>query len=363
MTNLTEVRRVWHSINTAIAHFLHRAPPVHTPCMEDALTVLIRAMEYLNPPSAILDASLLQCLIILSPHANNPSSLLSRFVSKRSISKGSLESFSECVREHINHKIHKNQTVHDSIAIIEESYHDSRLKEKNIAARLGVRASTLSVAFIKRTGVPLHLYLRNTRLHHASHLLRHTDRTIKEVWSSVGYNFASNFDHDFKRHFGITPRAYRVSNTGRTGAVGPAAPPSREHSDRRHRLRAPGPHTVLIVDDDHGWRSSIDTYLRLEGFRTVTAGTADEAFAALTRLDVDAVLFDYHLLETDGITCIRSARERYRILPPIALLTADPFLAEISNEAQQVGAIVASKLCELDAIRQLVVSLLARGPA
>lgn len=52
-------------------------------------------------------------------------------------------------------------------------------------------------------------YLRNLRMRLASHALVYTAQPLAQVATSCGFADQSHFTHEFRRHFGQTPREYR----------------------------------------------------------------------------------------------------------------------------------------------------------
>ena len=72
--------------------------------------------------------------------------------------------------------------------------------------------SHINRLFLKEVGVTLSDYLRDKRINHAKNLLINTDRPLKEISSSVGYNNYSNFSIFFKTKVGKTPAEYRIDN-------------------------------------------------------------------------------------------------------------------------------------------------------
>jgi two-component system phosphate regulon sensor histidine kinase PhoR len=80
------------------------------------------------------------------------------------------------------------------------------------------------------------------------------------------------------------PAAPSGSLTGESGATAPA-PPAR----------------ILVVDDEYGVRSAVQTILELEGYEVGSAGTGEEALALLAANDYDIALLDYRLPDTDGL--------------------------------------------------------------
>lgn len=76
---------------------------------------------------------------------------------------------------------------------------------------------------------------------------------------------------------------------------------------------------VLIVDDERDIADMLDSYFRLEGYRTLVALDAAGALAAARR-SPDAVLLDVNLPDADGFSVCREMREL--VTCPIIFLTA-----------------------------------------
>jgi DNA-binding NarL/FixJ family response regulator len=89
-------------------------------------------------------------------------------------------------------------------------------------------------------------------------------------------------------------------------------------SDPKSLSEAPVQTTVLIVDDDSGFRRAATEMLAARGYRIVgQAATADEAVQECGRLRPDAVLLDVRLPDGNGVTLadtLRAARDRLSIL-------------------------------------------------
>ena len=103
--------------------------------------------------------------------------------------------------------------------------------------------------FARHTGDTFTTYLREVRLNRAASLLASETLSIKEVWTQVGYNDASNFTHQFKERFGVSPRDYRASLIHP-----PEAMPA--HVMMAVGSRSPS-HPVLIVEDNDETRTAL----------------------------------------------------------------------------------------------------------
>jgi len=82
--------------------------------------------------------------------------------------------------------------------------------------------------------------------------------------------------------------------------------------------------TILVADDEPIVAEVVERYLRREGFRVITAATADEAWQASVNPDSppDAIVLDVMLPGGDGIDICRRLRKERRLTAPILLLTA-----------------------------------------
>jgi two-component system phosphate regulon sensor histidine kinase PhoR len=67
---------------------------------------------------------------------------------------------------------------------------------------------------------------------------------------------------------------------------------------------------ILVVDDEYGVRSGIRTILEMEGYEVAEAGDGASALAALEERAYDVALLDYRLPDTDGLSLLRSMKQR-----------------------------------------------------
>lgn len=80
--------------------------------------------------------------------------------------------------------------------------------------------------------------------------------------------------------------------------------------------------SVLVVDDDEGFRVSLAKVLEREGYRVSVSASADEVNEILTRSRVDVMVIDYSLPHKDGLTV---ARESIRRIPGLKVILITPF--------------------------------------
>lgn len=76
-----------------------------------------------------------------------------------------------------------------------------------LAANLSERR--LWAVFRRETGATLRECIQRKRMEKAADLLCSTALIVKQVTFAVGYSAPSNFDRDFRRCYGMSPKEYR----------------------------------------------------------------------------------------------------------------------------------------------------------
>ena len=108
--------------------------------------------------------------------------------------------------------------------------------------------------------------------------------------------------------------------------------------------------TVVVADDDRGCRSTVQEALETVGFRTVPAGTGQEAIDVIQRSVVHLGVFDVHMPEMNGLDAIRFLRQE-EIWVPVIVMTSD-LSTETHERALHVGAVaLVAKPVDLTLIR------------
>ncbi|MGE3288594.1 MAG: AraC family transcriptional regulator N-terminal domain-containing protein [Pseudonocardia sp.] len=74
--------------------------------------------------------------------------------------------------------------------------------------------SALTNVFTEATGMGPYQFVKRMRLDHACVLLVQEDLNVSEVAREVGYVSLSHFITEFRRYFGVTPRAYAEAQRG-----------------------------------------------------------------------------------------------------------------------------------------------------
>ena len=357
MPALTGIRRERYELVNAAHEFLLDVLPFRDVHSRSALNKFVSVAAASPLPRAEIGAVLIRVLAVLNPQtAGRLPSLVDRFLADQQYPAGAIEKFRECVDDVIRYRGIGCLEVQQAIAIIEECYKDSTLTQRSVAERCGITPHDLSVLFSDQTGVSFSQYLRSTRLDDAAALLTSTNETVKEIWAAVGYNHASNFDHGFKARFGVPPREYR------TRAIRPS---HSDHLDLESRASIPEPGAghaprVTVIDHNPTTLETMARHLRKKGYDVAPATTGEEGWRAVVDNAVQAMIVEYHLPDTDGIEWLREVRRRLPSLRAGALLfTADWALADRVEELRALGALFASKLCDLEEFERLVASLCA----
>jgi DNA-binding NtrC family response regulator len=78
---------------------------------------------------------------------------------------------------------------------------------------------------------------------------------------------------------------------------------------------------ILIVDDDPGQRSLLDSFLRSQGFDTVTVASGEQALETLQSGGISMMISDVRMPGLSGLETMRRARLEHAVLP-ILLVTA-----------------------------------------
>jgi AraC-like DNA-binding protein len=78
----------------------------------------------------------------------------------------------------------------------------------DLAEQACLSPSAFAHLFRDATGVSPYQFIKSTRLDRAREMLVDGEMNVGEIARTVGYSSLSHFINEFKRHFGLTPRAY-----------------------------------------------------------------------------------------------------------------------------------------------------------
>jgi pimeloyl-ACP methyl ester carboxylesterase/AraC-like DNA-binding protein len=107
-------------------------------------------------------------------------------------------------------------TIRDYIVM---HFHEN-ISLKSLSKQFGINLFKLKTGFKLLFESPVIEFLTNTRLENACRLLMNPNETILSVAHLVGYGYASNFSHAFKRKYGITPLQYKFKVRNGLDALG-----------------------------------------------------------------------------------------------------------------------------------------------
>ena len=100
---------------------------------------------------------------------------------------------------------------------------------------------------------------------------------------------------------------------------------------RKNGLKGP---RILIVDDDPGQRSLLDSFLRSQGFDTVTVESGERALETLRAGGISMMISDVRMPGLSGLETMRLARQEHAVLP-ILLVTALRAALSSAGEAKK----------------------------
>ena len=117
--------------------------------------------------------------------------------------------------------------------------------------------------------------------------------------------------------------------------------------------------TLLITDDDPGFRETLRVVFEPRGFHTLLAGDGEEALQIVHQEKIHLVLLDMHMPKLTGLETLRQLKE-FRAMLPCILLTAqlDDRIVEQARMAHAYS--VLSKTLTLRQITGVVFQALQR---
>jgi CheY-like chemotaxis protein len=77
--------------------------------------------------------------------------------------------------------------------------------------------------------------------------------------------------------------------------------------------------SLLITDDDLGFRETLRGVLEPQGFRTLMAESGEQALDVVRHQEVHLVLLDMHMPRLSGLETLRLVKQIKAILPCIIL--------------------------------------------
>src|SRR5712691_13284452 len=107
------------------------------------------------------------------------------------------------------------------------------------------------------------------------------------------------------------------------------------------------PPRILIVDDDSGQRSLLDSFLRSQGFETLPVSSGERALEVLRDEQVSMMISDVRMPGLSGLETLRRARQENAILP-VLLVTAYADIREAVGAMRDGAVNYLAKPIDLD---------------
>ncbi len=109
----------------------------------------------------------------------------------------------------------------------------------------------------------------------------------------------------------------------------------------------PAPARILIVDDDAAQRSLLDSFLKGQGFDTVTVDSGEAALNMLGRESFSMMISDVRMPGMSGLETLRRARQNFATLP-VLLVTAYADIRDAVGAMRDGAVNYLSKPIDLD---------------
>src|SRR5437868_1095161 len=104
---------------------------------------------------------------------------------------------------------------------------------------------------------------------------------------------------------------------------------------------------ILIVDDDSGQRSLLDSFLRSQGFNTLPVESGERALEVLRDEEISMMISDVRMPGITGLETLRRARQQHSVLP-VLLVTAYADIREAVGAMRDGAVNYLSKPIDLD---------------
>ncbi|WP_105614449.1 response regulator transcription factor [Vallitalea okinawensis] len=102
----------------------------------------------------------------------------------------------------------QSNLIDDTLTYIQNHY-TQNITLSYLADYFYVSKEHLSRSFKKKVGQTISEYITLMKMEQAKHLLKHSNRTIKEISGNVGYQDEKYFSKVFKKHYNCSPKEFR----------------------------------------------------------------------------------------------------------------------------------------------------------
>ena len=110
------------------------------------------------------------------------------------------------------HSQHIHVLLDSARADIQEHFMEEGYGLNELAVHMNLSPSYLSALYKREFGQGIHEAIMANRIKRAKLLLIHTNRSISEVGTEVGYPNPGHFSANFRKHTGCSPTEYRNKN-------------------------------------------------------------------------------------------------------------------------------------------------------
>lgn len=105
----------------------------------------------------------------------------------------------------------QSQIVESTLKYLKENYH-KHLSLDDLAAQAFLSKDYFARLFRETTGMPISALLQKIRIEEACKLLTNTSMKVDDIALQCGFSDIKYFYNAFKKHTGLTPRQYRITN-------------------------------------------------------------------------------------------------------------------------------------------------------
>lgn len=105
----------------------------------------------------------------------------------------------------------QSQIVESTLDYLKKNY-QKHLSLDDLAAQAFLSKDYFARLFRETTGMPISALLQKTRVEEACKLLINTDYTVGHIVELCGFSDTKNFYTTFKKHIGMTPKQYKLTN-------------------------------------------------------------------------------------------------------------------------------------------------------
>lgn len=128
------------------------------------------------------------------------------------------------------------------------------------------------------------------------------------------------------------------------------------------RTSRSSPPRILIVDDDPGQRSLLNSFLSSQGFDTTVAESGERALGALREGSFNLMISDVRMPGMSGLETLRRARQEHSVLP-VLLVTAYADIREAVGAMRDGAVSYLPKPIDLDELLAIVSQVTGLGDA